>query len=143
MKRIQKTVERINELLSSSINSSEDEYFIGLLDDYRTKFLESMDNDFNTPEALAHIFNFVKELNKALDDKRPSEKVFKDIISFFNDFGEIMGFDLAGKSNDGDISGELLDIIKDVRQKLRENKEWELSDDIRGRLNDLGIDVED
>ena len=102
-----------------------------------------MDNDFNTPEALAHIFNFVKELNKAFEDKRPSEKVLKDIISFFNEFGEIMGFDLAVKSDNGDISGELLDIIKDVRQKLREKKEWALSDDIRGRLTDLGIDIED
>ncbi|MDP2835391.1 MAG: cysteine--tRNA ligase [Methanobacteriaceae archaeon] len=142
LKRIQKTVEKLNELLDSSAGN-DDDYFSGLLKDYRIKFLESMDNDFNTPEALAHIFNFVKELNKAFEDKTPSEKVLKDIISFFNEFGEIMGFDLAVKSNDGDISGELLDIIKDVRQKLREKKEWALSDDIRGRLNDLGIDVED
>ncbi len=143
LKRIQKTVEKLNELLGSSSGNDDDDYFIGLLEEYQTKFLESMDNDFNTPEALAHIFNFVKELNKAFEDKRPSEKVLKDIILFFNEFGEIMGFDLAVKSNDGDISGELLDIIKDVRQKLREKKEWALSDDIRGRLNDLGIDVED
>ena len=142
LKRIQKTVEKLNELLGSSVGN-DDDYFSGLLEDYRTKFLESMDNDFNTPEALAHIFNFVKELNKAFEDKRPSEKVLKDIISFFNEFGEIMGFDLAGKSDSGDISGELLDIIKDVRQKLREKKEWALSDDIRGRLTDLGIDIED
>lgn len=144
LKRIQKTLEKVNELLdNASIDSVDDAYFSELLENYRNNFLESMDNDFNTPEALAHIFNFVKELNKALDDKTPSEKVLKDIISFFNEFGEIMGFDLADKSDDGDISGELLDIIKDVRQKLREKKEWELSDDIRARLNDLGIDVED
>jgi cysteinyl-tRNA synthetase len=143
LKRIQKMVERINELMGSSVNSSDDEYFIGLLKDYRTKFLESMDNDFNTPEALAYIFNFVKELNKALDEKRPSEKVLKDIISFFEAFGEIMGFELVGTSDSGDISGELLDIIKVVRQKLREKKEWELSDDIRSQLTDLGIDIED
>ncbi len=142
LKRIQKTVEKLNELLGSSVGN-DDDYFSGLLEEYRTKFLESMDNDFNTPEALAHIFNFVKELNKTFEDKRPSEKVLKDIISFFNEFGEIMGFDLAGKSDSGDISGELLDIIKDVRQKLREKKEWALSDDIRGRLTDLGIDIED
>jgi cysteinyl-tRNA synthetase len=142
LKRIQKTVEKLNELLDNS-SGNDDAYFSGLLEEYQTKFLESMDNDFNTPEALAHIFNFVKELNKAFEDKTPSEKVLKDIISFFEAFGEIMGFDLAVKSNDGDISGELLDIIKDVRQKLREKKEWALSDDIRGRLNDLGIDVED
>ncbi|QUH22521.1 cysteine--tRNA ligase [Methanobacterium alkalithermotolerans] len=142
LKRIQKTLEKLNELVGSS-DGNDDAYFSGLLEDYQTKFFESMDNDFNTPEALAHIFNFVKELNKAFDDKKPSEKVLKDIISFFNEFGEIMGFDLAGKSDSGDISGELLDIIKDVRQKLREKKEWALSDDIRARLNDLGIDVED
>jgi len=117
LKRIHKTLEKVNELLDNDIAESEyDAYFSGLLDEYRTKFLESMDNDFNTPEALAHIFNFVKELNKAFEDKAPSEKVLKDIISFFNEFGEM---------------------------KLREKKEWELSDDIRGRLTDLGIDIED
>lgn len=142
LKRIQKTLEKLNELVGSS-DGNDDAYFSGLLEDYQTKFFESMDNDFNTPEALAHIFNFVKELNKAFDDKKPSEKVLKDIILFFEAFGEIMGFDLADKSDDGDISGELLDIIKDVRQKLREKKEWALSDDIRGRLVDLGIDIED
>lgn len=146
LKRIQKTLEKLNELLNGvGAESTGDNYFIQLLDNYQTKFFESMDNDFNTPEALSNIFNFVKELNKAFEDKNASEKVLKDIISFFNEFGEIMGFDLAGNSDSGneDLSGELLDIIKDVRAKLRENKEWELSDDIRGRLNQLGIDIED
>lgn len=142
LKRIQKTVEKLNELLGSS-SGNDDDYLIGLLKDYKIKFSESMDNDFNTPEALAHIFNFVKELNKAFEDKTPSEKVLKDIILFFEAFGEIMGFDLAVSSNDGDISGELLDIIKDVRQKLREKKEWALSDDIRGKLKELDILLED
>jgi cysteinyl-tRNA synthetase len=146
LKRILKTVEKVQELLDNPKDETEDDaYFSGLLMNYQTKFLESMENDFNTPEALAHIFNFVKELNKSFDDKKPSEKVLKDIISFFNEFGEIMGFDLVDKSikSDEDLSGELLDIIKDIRQKLREKKEWELSDDIRGRLTDLGIEVKD
>lgn len=43
----------------------------------------------------------------------------------------------------GDIYGELPGFITDVRQKLIEKKEWALYDDIRGRLNDLGIDIED
>ncbi len=146
LKRIQKTVEKVNELADSAADNSEDDaYFTELLENYRTKFLESMDNDFNTPKALSHVFNFVKELNKSFEDKNPSEKILKDIVAFFYEFGEIMGFDLAGKSvaSDEYLSGELLDIIKDIRQKLREKKEWELSDDIRSKLTDLGIDIED
>lgn len=146
LKRIQKTVEKVNELADSAADNSEDDaYFTELLENYRTKFLESMDNDFNTPKALSHVFNFVKELNKSFEDKNPSEKILKDIVAFFYEFGEIMGFDLAGKSvaSDEYLSGELLDIIKDIRQKLREKKEWELSDDIRSKLNDLGIEIED
>lgn len=56
-----------------------------------------------------------------------------------------MGFDLAGNSAGGygDFSGELLDIIKGILQKLRQKKEWELFDYIRSKLNDLEIEIED
>ncbi len=69
-------------------------------------------------------------------------------MSSFREFGEILGlsFYAAGKKpaeKAEDVTDNLIELLIETRQKLREKKEWQLADEIRSRLSELNIVVED
>jgi cysteinyl-tRNA synthetase len=114
----------------------------------RAKFLESMDNDFNTPYALRAVFDLVREVNRRINEKTISRKGLQDASEQLREFGEILGisFHAADKKPAGeaeDVTGDLIGLLIDTRQKLREKKDWQLADKIRARLNELNIVIED
>lgn len=151
------TIEKLlNENISKSKNTSvtnvntskttENEKFHSrLLDNTRLNFLEAMDNDFNTPSALSLLFEFVRETNRNIDPEKISQKSLNNIQIFLKEIGEILGLNFTSKSKDPNdhLEEELLAILTDVREKLREKKDWELSDDIRSKLGNLNINLED
>jgi cysteinyl-tRNA synthetase len=97
------------------------------------EFTEAMNDDLNTPKALGIIFELV---NKGYETGDPqfalSVKRYLNILGFVED-----------KRTLDDISPKLIKLLLDVRNKLRQNRQYELSDEIRNRLNDLGIIVDD
>ncbi|NYB52850.1 MAG: cysteine--tRNA ligase [Methanobacteriaceae archaeon] len=147
LKRLYKFYYNINELLDEDHpeNGENDKIQGNLLKQTRINFLEAMDNDFNTPYALSILFNFIRDTNRTLNNDLISKRSLQNIKFFLTEIGEIFGFNFASDCavQDEGISGELINIITDVRQKLRERKDWELSDEIRSKLSDLDINLED
>lgn len=145
LKRIHKLVETIDELLDeTTIESNEkDNEYNKKLTDTKIKFLNAMDNDFNTPLALSVLFDFIRDINRGINNKDISKNVLRSTKDLIVEFGNILGFDFSLKDGKSDLTNDLLDLIIDVRQKLRERKDWELSDEIRSKLGDLGIFLED
>ncbi len=144
LKRIHKVMETVDELLESNIinENGHDEKYLQLLEDTKDEFLDAMDNDFNTPIALSALFNLVRDINKGINEEEISKKVFKEIKNLLNEFGDILGLTFSVESIKSD-SDELVNILIDVREDLRKKKDYELSDKIRSRLRDAGIDLED
>ena len=102
----------------------------------KAKFLESMDNDFNTPYALRAVFDLVREVNRRINEKTISRKGLQDVSEQLREFGEILGlcFYAAGKkpAEKADaVTANLIELLIEMRQKLREKKEWQLADEIR------------
>ncbi len=116
-----------------------------LLEESKFKFLEAMDNDFNTPSALSLIFDFIRATNQNIRQGEISQKSVQNIKFFFNEISDILGLNFTSqpKNSKGHLEDELVDIIIDIRKKLRKKKDWELSDAIRSRLDDLDIILED
>ena len=109
-----------------------------------SEFFKSMDDDFSTPKAIAAIFSFIKRSNKDLNEDKIIIDDLLAIKHWFADISQILGIDFF--ANDDETSGdeeELLNIIADVRQKLRAEKKYDLSDEIRDKLVSLGIEVSD
>lgn len=104
------------------------------------EFFEAMDNDFNTPKAISAIFNLINKSKGEVATLKADDIIA--IKLFLLDVSEIFGIDFNIKdrisSND-----DLLSLIFDIRQNLRENKQYELSDKIREELNSLGYEVKD
>lgn len=144
LKRIHKVMETVDELLESNITNENghDKKYLQLLEDTKEEFLDAMDNDFNTPIALSALFNLVRDINKGINEEEISKKVFKEIKNLLNEFGDILGLTFSVESVKSD-SDELVNILIDVREELRKKKDYELSDEIRSRLKDAGINLED
>ena len=108
------------------------------------QFFTSMDDDFSTPKAIAAIFPFIKQSNKDLEDKKVCIEDMLAVKHFFADVSEILGIDFLDYKDETSANDEaLLEIIADVRAKLRAEKKYDLSDDIRDKLVQLGIEVSD
>jgi cysteinyl-tRNA synthetase len=145
LKRIYKLTETIEDLLESDIpeTGKQDAKHSQLLRETMESFLEAMDNDFNTPFALSSLFNFIRDMNREINELNVSKNTLVNIKEFINEIGDILGFEFVLNKSHGDSTDELVNILTDVREKLRKKKDYELSDEIRSKLNDLNIVIED
>ncbi|HEY4474851.1 MAG TPA: cysteine--tRNA ligase [Candidatus Paceibacterota bacterium] len=103
------------------------------------QFLDSMDNDFNTPNSLASIFSLIRNVNplvssNSLDDS--SLKSLRDLLQKANSIFEII------PTKQKKIPKEIQELIN-KREEFRVNKNYDESDKIRTQMQDLGYDVED
>jgi cysteinyl-tRNA synthetase len=146
LNRIYKLIEKINSELDSdtSISLDNDSDYIQKLAAVREEFFEAMDNDFNTPAAISTIFDLIRDVNRDIHESNISKNSLTKLKAIIIEFGYVLGLDFSMEpENEENLEVELLDLLKYVREKLRQNKNWELSDQIRDRLNDLNITLED
>jgi len=121
--------------------------YITELDPYRDAFVEAMNDDFNTPKAIASLFDFNREVNTMLASKQPLGRgTLAAIDGLYRELGgKVLGLipDNLTRDVGGDLVEGLMDIILDIRQRYREAKEWAQADALRRRLTELGIAVDD
>jgi cysteinyl-tRNA synthetase len=106
-----------------------------------------MDDDFNSPKALAAIFDFIREINKIL----AADKVFSvDFLNKVNDFFKSTAEEVLGiynmdkdKESGSDLSEQLIKILIDIRLSAKQDKNFALADKIRDELSDLGVMLKD
>ena len=114
--------------------------------DWKEKCYEAMNDDFNTPVLIAHLFEAVKWIN-LLKEGRESlmaqdlELLLKTMRVFVFD---VLGLENIQESGDGSkVLDGLVSILIDMRNEARENRDWALSDRIRDKLLALGIQLKD
>ncbi len=105
---------------------------------FRERFLEAMDDDLNTPRAIAVLFDLAREINRARDAGRPIA-VAQNLL---RELSGVLGLDPA-EEQDGVTAAPFIDLLLEVRQQLRAAKQFQQADLIRQRLSDLGVTVED
>lgn len=146
LKRIYKFIENINKILDSDMEISldNDQEYVDKLIIAWEEFLDAMDNDFNTPAAFSTVFELIRDVNEDINKSNISKNSLTKLKVLILEFGFILGLDFSSNQDDkAELEEELLEILKYVREKLREKKEWELSDEIRNKLKELNIVLED
>ncbi len=108
------------------------------LDFYKQKFLEVMDNDFNTADGISVIFELVKYLNKDLSSENSKEDLKKS-LELLNELTGVLG--ILVKKNIS-LDEEIEKLIKE-REEARKNKNFALADKIRDDLKSRGIILKD
>ncbi len=104
-------------------------------------FDEAMSDDFNTREALAAIFEYAREVNKALD-LGAGTVVLDEAAAAFRTFGEVLGL-FSPKLEVAGLAEPLLDLVVALREDARRRKDFATADRIRDALAALGIVLED
>jgi cysteinyl-tRNA synthetase len=118
------------------------------IDSYRKRFMESMDDDFNSPQAIAVLFDLSRSVNELLSAGQGiSADSLKSILQIFDDGGStILG--ILGKTgqtavNTASKEDALMDILIALRKDAKAEKMWPLADKIRDGLKSAGIVLED
>ena len=137
----EKSLDRIRkyyELLDVSVG--EDSFECEALAPHKKEFFDSMDDDFNTPKAIAAIFGLINDTKNDLDSFSDEDKIA--IKAFLDDVAHILGVSFETEEVSAG-SDDLLDLISEVRSELRANKQYDLSDKIRSDLQSLGYEIND
>jgi cysteinyl-tRNA synthetase len=144
----QRGLEKITNLyekLQSDIKSAGDNTSTFDFSLYKKKFEEAMDDDFNTPQASAVIFDFVRDVNRYLiEHPSPGKEFYSDALAFLNSTaGSVLGIVKEDGSSYKGIEDDLIGFIIRLRLDARQEKNWALSDKIRDGLKELGIILQD
>jgi len=132
--------QRAIERLKSAVTSNSGEGEVLKTSSYREKFEAAMDEDFNTPIAFSVIFDLARDINRESSNGLNVASA-QDLLS---ELVKVLGITLEtdNSKSDGDIA-PYLDLLLEVREGLRNKKQFELSDQIRDRLVELGVSIED
>ncbi|WP_432404560.1 cysteine--tRNA ligase [Wukongibacter sp. M2B1] len=115
----------------------EDKIFEGL-QKHKNKFIEAMDDDLNTADGIAAIFEMVKEMNTKINDDASKELIEK-ACNLFRELTEVLGIVCKEKES---LDDEIERLIEE-RQKARKERNFALADKIRDDLKAQGIVLED
>ncbi len=127
---------------------------------FREQFIEAMDDDFNTPQAIAALFDLAREINRGRDEGMHIGEALKT----FGELAGILGLTLRSRSvkyiiatnaliamvtkyeveiKDAKEADSIIKVLSDKRLELRRSKKWQLADSIRNDLKELVVTLED
>lgn len=110
-------------------------------DSAKANFIEAMDSDFNTAGAVAALFELSKAINTARDNGAADAQI-QPAQAMFRELTGVLGLKLEEKQGSGDADA-FINLLIEVRTEVRKQKLWSLSDQIRDRLKELGVTIED
>jgi len=105
---------------------------------FRERFIEAMDRDLNTPQAVAALFDLAREINRARDENQALEEAQTTL----RELADLLGLTLA-KEEESLAATPFIQLLIELRKELRQAKRYDLADSIRSRLGELGVALED
>ncbi len=116
------------------------------LDDIRShknKFMDAMDDDFNTPVALSVMLSFSKKL-EAYVKEDPDTKAMSEGLKLLDDLCSILGVNVKKVvSSESKGFEDLVELIIELRNEARKRNDWKTADKIREKLGSMKISIED
>jgi cysteinyl-tRNA synthetase len=166
LENISKNVE-VNKIDVKCLNKPEKNY-LKIINNLKSDFEAAMDDDFNTPQAAAMIFEFVNKSNKYLsENSNPNRILCRYGLDTLTKLGNILTLlqtiQVKSELLDDKILFEkvhkviqkyqkdikekkiekLLDLLLEIRENARKNKDWNAADNIRKELDDIGFEIQD
>ncbi len=115
--------------------------------EFIARFIAAMDDDFNSAQAFAAVHDLVSEGNRLVEGaQRGEEGERKSLAGLLEAFLELMGvlnLKLDAKADDSQLVGGLVEYLLELREAARKEKAFERADEIRSRLTDLGVAIDD
>ncbi|MBN1465331.1 cysteine--tRNA ligase [candidate division KSB1 bacterium] len=109
--------------------------------EYKALFEKEMNDDFNTPAAIGHLFSFAREINSRLSSSLSSASVKLLHDTFIRLADDVLG--ILPESRTALAADPFIDLLVTVRREIRAQKNWALSDHLRDKLEELGVAIQD
>ncbi|WBW97974.1 cysteine--tRNA ligase [Oceanirhabdus sp. W0125-5] len=132
-------LENLFDKVERELLNEEDEKFIKILEEHKSKYIEKMDDDFNTADAISVLFDLVKDINININ-VNSSKALIQSSLNLLRELGKPLG--ILQNTTKGSLEDEIEELIQE-RQKARKEKNWALADKIRDDLKERGIVLED
>ncbi len=108
----------------------------------KKSFIKAMDDDINTPIALGHLHNLAGAINEYVLE--PANKgVLTTAYEIYSELLSVLGLFEKRSTGGGELADKLMGFIAELRQEQRAAKNWSLSDQIRDKLKELGVELKD
>jgi cysteinyl-tRNA synthetase len=144
LEKVRNLVDKVNSELKKTNYGTKPEF------DFKTfyqRFEEAMDEDLNTSQAVAVIFDFVKDVKRIIASTENVDLSFyNDVKTFLTKTAEnVLGIVDFNKTTIGDdkLVNDLIELLITLRTEAKQNKNYQLSDTIRDRLKELGVVLQD
>lgn len=132
--------ESLDFAIKNAADIEDDNELIDLINSRREQFIKAMDDDLNTADGIAAVFELVKDINTKILDKNVSKNVCETAAKVFDELCGVLGILYNRKSND--LDAEIEELIE-KRQQARAAKDWATADKIRDDLKARGIILKD
>lgn len=140
LERLYTCRESLDFALKNAKDIPDDEELIKKLNSHREQFIAAMDDDLNTADGVAAVFELVKDINTSILDKEVSKNVCQTAATVFDELCDVLGILYNRKNNDVDSD---IEALIEERQQARANKDWATADRIRDELKAKGIILKD
>ena len=140
LERLYTCRESLDFAIKNAKDIADDTELIDRINSRREQFVEAMDDDLNTADGVAAIFDLVKDINISILDKDVSKNVCDTAAKVFDELCDVLGILYNRKSNDVDAD---IEALIEERQTARANKDWATADRIRDELKAKGIILKD
>ncbi len=147
-RRVQDALKQGDLQLSEDSTPAMTANLIETLDQYRMRFVSAMNDDFNTPLALGALQDMTTDVNRWLDKGIAAPEVLEQIANIYKELaGDVLGVvrDQAATSDAGSAEREaaLIEMMIQMRADARKAKDFARADEIRKRLTEIGVTLED
>ena len=135
-----KSQERALERLKTALNTQSFEGTEMKYELYTSRFMEAMDDDLNTPRALAVLFDLARDINREAGNGlnvRESQKILESLAGVL---GLTFKEEVLESSTE---AAPFINLLVDLRSRLRNEKQFEIADQVRNQLSELGVAIED
>lgn len=142
------TVQTVRNELADALEAAHDAHFLEVVEEHKSRFIDAMNDDFNAPMARAVLHDFAREVNTLLNSgENCSLTTLTAIDSLFRELGGmVLGIipdELAAQDGSSEQLSGAVDLLIDIRNEARAEKNFARADLIRDQLAKLGIVLED
>jgi cysteinyl-tRNA synthetase len=130
--------ERLRSVLAHRIDAGEGVPVLNA-EPFEQKFVEAMDDDFSTPQAIAILFELAKEINRSAEKGLNVTEGRDTLLKLAG----VLGLTFQEKMQPTPDVEAFIGLLASIRDDLRQNQQWQLADKIRKGLADLGVTLED
>jgi cysteinyl-tRNA synthetase len=138
--RLKTSYENLQHRKETSANLSEqNESWLEKLEELKSQFIAEMDDDFNTANGISVLFELSKQANYYLMEKNTDTKIIDAFIQQFDDFFSVLGLTVG----EAELLDEEIEELIQKRIQARKDRNFQLADDIRDKLKEMNIILED